>query len=322
VGNSPRPVAPLSVDLDDHWAYLRTRGDRNWESAPSYLQLAVPRLLTLLERHGIRCTFFLVGKDAAMDRNRELFARIAASGHEIANHSFEHEPWLHLYRPGDLADDLRRSHDTIAAATSSAPVGFRGPGYSLAPTLVPLLHRMGYLYDASVCPNLLAPVARNLYLRGVHLTPEQMAQRRQLGGSFLNGFGSIRPYFWRFAENARLLEIPVTTFPGLKIPFHPSYIGALGATSLALARTYFSAAVLACRATGVRPSLVIHPPDILGADDDSGIGFLSGMSLSAVRKMELLEFQLRTLSRYYTPVALRNYARELRDTALPVRTHP
>jgi hypothetical protein len=37
-----RPIASVSLDLDDLWTYLRTRGDPSWEQRPSYLPIFVP----------------------------------------------------------------------------------------------------------------------------------------------------------------------------------------------------------------------------------------------------------------------------------------
>src|SRR5436305_9326701 len=47
-----------------------------------------PRVLELLERHGARGTFFMVGKSAR--RHPEIVARAAAAGHAVANHSWDH----------------------------------------------------------------------------------------------------------------------------------------------------------------------------------------------------------------------------------------
>lgn len=47
-----------------------------------------PRVLEALERHGARGTFFLVGKQAA--QHPDLLERMAASGHALANHTWDH----------------------------------------------------------------------------------------------------------------------------------------------------------------------------------------------------------------------------------------
>src|SRR3954447_2743061 len=92
-----KPIASLSLDLDNKWSYLKTHGDRGWESYPSYLDVVVPRFLGMLKELGLRITVFVVGQDAACTSNRDALSAISASGHGIGNHSFHHEPWLHLY---------------------------------------------------------------------------------------------------------------------------------------------------------------------------------------------------------------------------------
>lgn len=53
-----------------------------------------PRLLEVLEAHGARGTFFLIGRAAA--RYPALVERIAAGGHAIGNHSFDHRSFPQL----------------------------------------------------------------------------------------------------------------------------------------------------------------------------------------------------------------------------------
>ena len=50
--------------------------------------VSTPMVLDLLERHGAKATFFVLGQNA--HRHPQLIARMAAAGHAIANHSFNH----------------------------------------------------------------------------------------------------------------------------------------------------------------------------------------------------------------------------------------
>ncbi len=94
-----KPLMSLSLDLDNKWSYLRTYGNPDWDQFPSYLDLICPRILEFMDRHRVKITFFIVGKDAAMEKNRAAIASLSDAGHEIGNHSFFHEPWLaSLYR--------------------------------------------------------------------------------------------------------------------------------------------------------------------------------------------------------------------------------
>lgn len=49
-----------------------------------------PRLLEALARHGARATFFMVGRQAAA--HPAVVAQVAAAGHAIGNHTYDHLP--------------------------------------------------------------------------------------------------------------------------------------------------------------------------------------------------------------------------------------
>ena len=184
-----------------------------------------------------------MGQDAALDRNRAALQSIADAGHEIGNHSFHHEPWLHLYTPDQIAEELTRAEEAIAAATGRRPTGFRGPGFSFSPELLSQLARRGYDYDASTFPTFLGPVARLYYFFTSSLSREELADRKQLFGKFSEGFRSLRPYLWKDLERP-LIEIPVTTMPLAKVPIHLSYLLYLGQYSPAVAAAYFRLALM------------------------------------------------------------------------------
>jgi peptidoglycan/xylan/chitin deacetylase (PgdA/CDA1 family) len=281
-------IASLSLDLDNEWAYLKTHGDSAWESHPSYLDRVVPRALDLLGRRRLCITCFATGQDAALDENREPLAALAAAGHEIANHSFHHEPWLHLYSEAEIEREIAAAEESIEKATGQRPRGFRGPGYSLSEATLRVLVRRGYRYDASTLPTFLGPLARAYYLMTTRLEGAEREKRGQLFGTFGDGLRPLRPYRWRVGD-ATLLEIPVTTFPGLRTPIHMSYVLYLSSFSARLAEAYFAAALRLCRAAGIEPSILLHPLDLLGAEDAPRLRFFPGMGLPAAAKIERVE---------------------------------
>jgi peptidoglycan/xylan/chitin deacetylase (PgdA/CDA1 family) len=315
-----KPVASLSLDLDNKWSYMKTHGDPRWESFPSYLDVLVPRVLNFLEQRNLIITFFIVGQDAALDKNHNLLRSIAAAGHEIANHSFHHEPWLHLYREKEIEADLTLAEEHIERATGERPVGFRAPGYSLTPTVLGILGRRSYQYDATTLPSLVAPLVRAYYFTTARFTPEQRRQRKVLGGTFRDGLRPIRQYRWQM-DNGTLIEIPVTTMPIFKIPIHVSYLMGLSVFARNLALQYFNAGLKLCQLTGTQPSLVLHPTDFLGCDDTQDLSFIPGMSLPRERKLEFVSEVLRRLPAEFTVVTLQQHAREAaRLSDLPVVT--
>jgi peptidoglycan/xylan/chitin deacetylase (PgdA/CDA1 family) len=74
------------------------------------------QLLSLLERHHARATFFLVGDN--LERFPEAGARIARAGHELGNHSYSH------------ARMILRSQDFIRREVEQTDRAIRATGYS------------------------------------------------------------------------------------------------------------------------------------------------------------------------------------------------
>lgn len=307
-----KPLASLSLDLDNKWSYLKTHGDAGWESFPSYLDVVVPRVLNFLAVRGLKITFFVVGQDAALDANRAALRSLTDAGHEIGNHSFAHEPWLHLYPPEELARELSRAEAAIEAATSARTRGFRGPGYSFSTPLLEELARRGYEYDASTFPTFLGPVARLYYFLTAKLSPQERAERKRLFGKLSEGFRPLKPYVWRGLERP-LLEIPVTTMPVFKLPIHASYLLYLGQYSPRLATAYFSFALSLCRLMRVEPSILLHPLDFLGCDDDAELSFFPAMNMPASQKMEIVGAAVDALTRRYRVVPMGEHAANIRQ---------
>jgi peptidoglycan-N-acetylglucosamine deacetylase len=314
-----RPAASLSLDLDNLWSYLKIHGDPGWEHFPTYLDLVVPRVLAFLAERGLRITFFLVGQDAAREENREALAALSAAGHEIANHSFRHESWLHLYSEAELEEELARAEEAIEQATGRRPEGFRGPGFSLSAATLAVLARRGYRYDASTLPTFLGPLARAYYFRTAGLSEEQRRQRSALFGTFQEGFRPIRPYRWRIGEQ-RLLELPVTTLPLLRTPIHLSYVLYLDLVSPVLGRLYFDTALRLCRLTRVEPSILLHPLDFLGCDDTDRLSFFPAMRRPGAWKRERVSQHLASLAKRFEVVPMGEHVERLEQGArLPER---
>jgi peptidoglycan-N-acetylglucosamine deacetylase len=188
----PLPIASVSLDLDNLWSYLKTHGDAGWQEYPTYLDVVVPRVLEFLAERQLRITFFIVGKDAADPRHRDVMKAIAAGGHEVGNHSFHHEPWLHLYSAEQIEEELASTEVAIESATGMRPEGFRGPGFSFSPTLLNVLTRRGYHYDCSTFPTFLGPLARAYYFaKSTGLSAEEKTRRGQLFGTLASSAPAV-----------------------------------------------------------------------------------------------------------------------------------
>ena len=356
-----KPIASLSLDLDNKWSYMKTHGDAGWDSFPSYLDVCVPRFLEFLAQRDIKITVFVVGQDAALEKNHDALASISAAGHEIGNHSFHHEPWLHLYSRVQINEELARAEEHIERVTGQLPVGFRGPGFSLSHDVLRVLKQRGYEYDCSTFPTFLGPLARLYYFLTARLDDQQKQERKKLFGTMGEGFRPLRPYAWsvtpdevrpcaipasrrasapgRFPNTERcpnaavvrgltpsgsldsreLLEIPVTTMPWFKVPMHVSYLLYLDQFSRPLAMTYWRMALTLCRMSGVAPSLLLHPLDFLGRDDDRDLDFFPAMRSPSARKVELVGKVIDEMARHYQIVPMRAHAAAIMGRNLGVR---
>lgn len=101
--------------------------------------LGLQNVLTLIEKHHIRCTFFTTAKYAL--EQPELM-RIIAKTHEIASHGYEHSVFKN--------SDLRKSKETLEALLDKEIYGFRMA--RLAPVDDNEIKKAGYLYNSSMNP--------------------------------------------------------------------------------------------------------------------------------------------------------------------------
>jgi len=81
-----------------------------------------PRVLGALDRAGARATFFVIGRAAR--NSPALLRRVAAAGHEIGNHGYNHRhPWA--ISVADARAEVRDGADAIAQSTGAMPRLYR-----------------------------------------------------------------------------------------------------------------------------------------------------------------------------------------------------
>lgn len=313
-----KPIASLSLDLDNKWSYMKTHGDAGWEKYPTYLDTVVPRSLEFLAERNLNITYFIVGQDAALEKNSDAIRQISDAKHEIGNHSFKHEPWLHLYSKDELTEEFEKTENALERVTGHIPKGFRGPGYSLSPTVLEVLSERGYEYDCSTLPTYIGPLARAYYfLASPDMSAEEKEKRKKLFGKFSDGFQSLKPYKWQIGEKT-LMEIPVTTLPLFKTPIHASYVIYLATFSRLAAKTYWKTAVQMCKMSGTQLSLLLHPLDFLSGEDAPELKFFPAMNLPLEKKLEFLSDILETFQNSFSITNMKQHAESVAKTDLPV----
>ena len=309
--NGDKSLASLSLDLDNQWSYMKTHGDAGWEAFPSYLDVFVPNVLDILDQWNLKITFFIVGQDAALDKNRSALKLLTERGHEVGNHSFSHEPWLHLYQKPWIRREVLETESHLLRVTGHKPVGFRGPGFTWNPDLFEILVENGYMFDSSTLPTYLGPLARLYYFWTSDLSKEEKDQRKELFGNFKNGMRPAKAFRWQLASGTRMLEIPVTTMPITKVQFHLSYLLYLSRFSQTLMFLHLNIALIFCRLTRTEPTFLLHPLDFLDAHQVPDLAFFPGMDLNANRKAQLFHKVIKILSQHFELVNMSTHAKSI-----------
>lgn len=127
----------LTIDIEqDVPPYLNT-----WRG----IEDGLPKLLGLLERHGVRATFFVTGQ--AAERFPDHVKKISL-GHEVGCHGYEHERFDKI----DAQEQFRRielATKVLKGVIGQPILGFRAPNFRPSSHTFAALKQMGYLYDAS-----------------------------------------------------------------------------------------------------------------------------------------------------------------------------
>lgn len=122
------------------------------DSLPSRVEASMERVLALLSTYDVRATFFTVGTVA--EAHPHMIRQIDAGGHEIACHSYQHEP-VWQQGPEEFRSDVRRAKALLEDLTGKAVVGYRAPNYSITRDqswAYDILLEEGFCYDSSIYP--------------------------------------------------------------------------------------------------------------------------------------------------------------------------
>jgi len=119
-----RPGSSLFYPTVSHGPRHSRRVALSFDDGPD--PTMTPEVLDVLAEHGAHATFFVIGKSLAAHPG--IGRRMAAEGHAIGNHSWQHSRWQNFYSAGWHGKEIERGEQAIAAVTGSAvPVLYRPP---------------------------------------------------------------------------------------------------------------------------------------------------------------------------------------------------
>jgi|SRR5215471_10880354 len=178
-------VNAMTVDVEDYFhvrAFAHVVDQASWSDLPSRIELNTNRLLDIFAEKNVSATFFILGWVG--ERYPRIVKRIAAAGHEIASHGYEHQG-IDRQTIERFRYDIRRTKRLLEDIGQAQVRGYRAPTFSMSDKTwwaYEVLAEEGYTYSSSIYP-----IAHDLY--GMPAAP--------------------RAPFW--PTKGSILEIPLTT---------------------------------------------------------------------------------------------------------------
>jgi len=97
-----------------------------------------PAVLDILKEKNVRATFFVLGQ--AAQANPNLLKRIVDEGHEIGNHSFNHD-----YQQRNLVEEIKQTDHEVFVSTGVHTYFYRPPGGFLSKSQLETVKKNGFI---------------------------------------------------------------------------------------------------------------------------------------------------------------------------------
>lgn len=225
--NNSKCVVTLTFDFDAELMWTSYPNTPAFQQRGQYgANVGVPRILSLLESHGIKGTFFWPGANA--ERYPELLKKVYAQGHEIGHHGYLHEKVSEL-EEGKEREIMQMGMDAIEKVIGKRPVGYRSPAADLTDESLVLFKDFGLLYDSSLMGNDFE--AYPVSINGKETRVVELPFSWELDDAPYCQF-LWKPYRGGLAEPSRMFEIWSTEFEGaylqgglFNLCMHPQIIG-------------------------------------------------------------------------------------------------
>jgi polysaccharide deacetylase family protein (PEP-CTERM system associated) len=187
----------FTVDLEE-WFHVCGVGGalafERWDQLPARVVPTTQSLLDLLDRAGVRATFFIVGWIA--ERYPRLVESVQNAGHEIGSHGYRHQRVYELDGEA-FRHDLRASVNALNAAGVAAVRCFRAPEWSVNDRSLWALDTLveeGFTVDASMAP--LKMVGSLRYPRHPHVRRTGAGPILEVPPLVADRFGQVIPLGW------------------------------------------------------------------------------------------------------------------------------
>jgi peptidoglycan-N-acetylglucosamine deacetylase len=138
----------LTFDLDNASPFLsRQLNTPTMISRGDFGMVATQRLIELMRKHNIQCTWFIPGH--TIESYPSCAESVVKAGHEVGHHGWTHRVPATLGREVE-EQELARGNEAIKRLTGKYARGYRSPSWDLSPFSIELLLKHGFVYDSSL----------------------------------------------------------------------------------------------------------------------------------------------------------------------------
>jgi polysaccharide deacetylase family protein (PEP-CTERM system associated) len=154
-GNPDTIWNAFTVDVEDYFMVSAFSAGIKFEDWPRYecrVERNTHKILELLERYGVKGTFFILGWVG--ENYRSLVKDIQAAGHEIACHGYNHR-LIYALTKDEFRADVRKAKAVLEDITGMPVNGFRATSWSIIKETfwaLDILLEEGFRYDSSIFP--------------------------------------------------------------------------------------------------------------------------------------------------------------------------
>ncbi|MFP4170259.1 MAG: polysaccharide deacetylase family protein [Methanomassiliicoccales archaeon] len=159
--NGAKCAACLTFDCDSDisWKNImrRTGAVQGENYSPVVLSMgqyganvAIPRILRLLDEQGIKGCFYVPGMLA--EERPELIKEIDRRGHEIGHHGYAHLNPSRLDERGER-EEMDKGLEALESVIGRRPRGYRAPAFDISTRTLDLLVEKGFLYESNMMAN-------------------------------------------------------------------------------------------------------------------------------------------------------------------------
>lgn len=306
-----RLPATIQVDVDGLEVLLKHHGHTTGRERDFIFLSALPRFLELFGRWRVKCTFFIIGKDLEDGEKVRQLRNLVEQGHEVGNHTMNHPVSLSEFNPVEQEEEIAGNERICWEKLGIRPVGFRAPNFDADERTLHILRERGYLYDSSVLAMPYAPLLRWCKER---ISSAGHGKTRYLGRA-VYGFAPLRPYqpaeraMWKRGRS-EMAEVPITTMPFLRLPFHASFNLAL--RSLGGGNALFNIGYACARRTRTPLNYVFHACELADNPGDERLQRHWGLGLPLEERLEMVDSLIQKITQNYDVMPTREFVKRVK----------